>query len=172
MTHPDPNTRSTTEETLDDARRAGSDVAGTVKDSAHDAAGTISAEASRAADRAQSGAADEVGDVASALRTAAGELRSGSPQDRAFSHLADNLADVSDAIRDKDMADLLSDLNGFARRNPLAFLGGAALVGFAATRVAKASAEATARTGTPKPTPGTSTMPTPGPGPDAIDSGV
>ena len=166
MTQQDPTTgtgkTSTANETKEDIRSAGADVAGSMRDAAHDAAGTLSDSASRAAEKAQSSAADEVANMSSALRTAAGELRSGSPQDRAFSHVADSLADASDALRNKDMGEMLSDLNGFARRNPLTFLGGAALVGFAATRLAKASAErpshaGSGMSGSATSTPGTST---------------
>lgn len=53
--------------------------------------------------------------------------------------MADALADVSDTIRDKDFGEMANDLTSFARRNPLAFLGGAALLGFAGTRMLRAS---------------------------------
>jgi hypothetical protein len=93
------------------------------------------------ADKTRDTAADEVRGVASALRTAADELRDGSPQERTFSQIADGLADASDALRNKDLGEIAGSVNDFARRNPLMFLGGAALVGFAATRFAKSSAD-------------------------------
>ena len=130
---------STAEATIADAKDSVKDVAGDLRSSAQDLMGTVTSDASRAAHHAQGAAADEVKNVASALRTAADELRSGSPQERTFSQLADGLADAADAMRDKDLGEVIGDLNAFARRNPLAFLGGAALVGFAATRFAKAS---------------------------------
>ena len=77
--------------------------------------------------------------MAKALRDASQNLRDGSPQARAFAQIADGLADAADAVRNRDVNELAGDLTGFARRNPLAFLGGAALLGFAATRFAKAS---------------------------------
>ncbi len=123
----------------DKAKQAASSATEDVKHRARDVADTVASEAASYADRARTGAAEEVKGVASALRTAADELRSGSPQERTFSQIADGLADASDAMRDKDLGEIVSSLNGFARRNPLIFLGGAALVGFAATRFAKAS---------------------------------
>ena len=42
-------------------------------------------------------------------------------------------------MRDKDLGEVAGDVSDFARRNPLAFLGGAALLGFAGTRIARAS---------------------------------
>ena len=73
------------------------------------------------------------------LRRAADELRGGSPQERTFGQMADALADVSDNVRGKDFGEMAGDMSDFARRNPLAFLGGAALLGFAGTRLARAS---------------------------------
>jgi len=139
MTSPRTSSGSTANEAIADTKDAATDVAETLKSSAQDVIGKVSGEASRAAHQAQDSAADEVQGVASALRTAADELRSGSPQERTFSQLADGLADASDAMRDKDLGEMMGDLNSFARRNPLVFLGGAALLGFAATRFAKAS---------------------------------
>lgn len=121
------------------ASAASDQVKGYAKDMAH--------EAGDYAEHAKATAADEVKGVSSALRTAAEELRSGSPQERAFSQIAAGLADASDAMRDKDLGEMAQSLTGFAKRNPLVFLGGAALVGFAATRFASASAHRSAANG-------------------------
>lgn len=126
----------------DDVKQAAASATEDLKSGARDMADTVSAEASNYASQAKSTAADEVKDIASALRSAAEELRRGSPQERTFSQIADGLADASDAVRGKDLSEIVSDVNGFARRNPLMFLGSAALVGFAATRFAKASSAA------------------------------
>ncbi|EIE50835.1 hypothetical protein C357_11849 [Citreicella sp. 357] len=112
----------------DDARAAAESVAARARD-----------EAGEQADRARTGVASELSGIARALDTAAGELREGSPQEQVFGQVANGLSGVSDAIRDRDLADLASEVSAFARRNPLGFLGGAALAGFAATRFAKAS---------------------------------
>ena len=126
----------------DKAAAAASSAAETAKTQARDIANTVSDEATNYAYQARDTAADEVKGVASALRTAANDLRSGSPQERSFSQLADGLADISETMRDKDLGEMVDDLNGFAKRNPMAFLGGAALLGFVATRFAKASSSA------------------------------
>ncbi len=123
------------------AQSAASDAAKTVKDTAREAVDAAQNEAKTRAESAKSSVAGEVSNVASALRTAADEMRSGSPQERTFGQIAEGLADASEAIRQKDLGEVARDLSDFARRNPLVFLGGAALVGFAATRFAKASAE-------------------------------
>ena len=109
-----------------------STAAGTVAKDVQDAAASQ-------ANAAKSSVADEMSGVASALRTAASEMRNGSPQERTFGQIAESLADASDAVRGKDLSTMVHDVTAFARANPLVFLGGAALVGFAATRFAKAS---------------------------------
>ncbi|WP_299785098.1 hypothetical protein [uncultured Marivita sp.] len=117
--------------------------AGALAEQAKSAAGDVAQNAASAAkdqaDAAKSSVADEVSGVASALRTAAEEMRSGSPQERTFGQIAEGLADASEAMRNKDLSEMVQDVSAFARKNPLVFLGGAALIGFAATRFAKAS---------------------------------
>eukprot|EP01013_Petalomonas_cantuscygni_P020856 TRINITY_DN39615_c0_g1_i1.p1 TRINITY_DN39615_c0_g1~~TRINITY_DN39615_c0_g1_i1.p1 ORF type:complete len:203 (-),score=42.91 TRINITY_DN39615_c0_g1_i1:182-790(-) len=131
-----PNAKS---DPVGEAREAAQTVSDEVRKRAEGMADTVAAEAGKQAEKARGAAAQEVNSVASALRTAADEMRSGSPQERTMSQIANGLADASDAIRDKDLGEMVGAINGFARRNPLVFLGGAALVGFAATRFAKSS---------------------------------
>jgi len=123
------------------AKKTAENLADHAKDSADSAMQNATKAAARQADAAKSSVADEVSGVASALRTAAQEMRSGSPQERTFGQIAEGLADASDALRDKDLGTMVQDVTQFARKNPLMFLGGAALIGFAATRFAKASGE-------------------------------
>lgn len=123
----------------DDAKREAETLGDTARDAGREAYTTVSREAERQTGQAKEGAASEVNDISSALRRAASESRSGSPQERTFGQVADAFADLSDTIRTKDLGETVGDLNSFARRNPVAFLGGAALLGFAATRFAKAS---------------------------------
>lgn len=123
--------------------------AGELAEKTKSAAGAIAQDAASAAakqaDAAKSSVAEEVSGVASALRTAAEEMRAGSPQERTFGQIAEGLADASDALREKDLSTMVQELSAFARKNPMVFLGGAALIGFAATRFAKASSDATSK---------------------------
>ena len=91
------------------------------------------------AEDAKASVAGEVDNMASVLRKAAHEMRDGSPQERSIAFVASGLADASEAIRDKDLGEMLQSVNRVARRNPFLFLGGAALVGFAASRYLKAT---------------------------------
>lgn len=101
---------------------------------------TVAEVKSKASD-AKDTVASEVGDVATALRRASEELRGGSAQERTLGQIASGLADASDALRDKDLGELLQSASRVARDNPALFLGGAALLGFAISRFAKASSD-------------------------------
>ncbi|WP_323766144.1 hypothetical protein [Marinovum sp.] len=110
-----------------------------------DVSDTVVGEAHARADAAKEGVADEISSVSRALRKASEELRDGSPQERTFGAAASSMADFADTVRDKDLGQMVDEMGDFARRNPMAFLGGAALLGFAGVRMAKASRRA--RTG-------------------------
>lgn len=132
-------TDDTTRKGSDEARRQAKGMADDARQAGQQAYDTVKDEAGRQAGEAQNRIASEAGDVAQALRKAAEASRDGSPQERTFGQIADALADAAENFNRKDLGELVSDANHFARRNPLAFLGGAALVGFAAARFAKAS---------------------------------
>lgn len=138
-------TRETAKQAVSDATQEAKTHASKLADKAKDEARTLADDArSMAQDRAETyknTAAGEATKVADALRKASDDLRDGSPQERAVGEIAAGLAGVADTIRDRDIGDLISDATDFARRNPAAFLGGAALLGFAASRFAKASGE-------------------------------
>ena len=123
-------------------KSAAGDMAQSVKSRATEAVDTLSSETANYATEAKDAVADEVKSVASALRSAADDMRSGSAAERTFSQIADGLADASETMHDKDLGQIVGVLTDFAKRNPVVFLGGAMLLGFAATRFAKASGDA------------------------------
>jgi gas vesicle protein len=120
-------------------------MADTARQSASDAAEAARGMAAEQTERAKSAVAEEVSSVAHALRTAADDLREGSAQERTFAQIADTLADTAEAIRDKDLCQMMQEATDIARRHPMTFLGGAALLGFTAMRFAKASGESDRR---------------------------
>ncbi len=140
MSDPNSNLSETGREAGKDAKQSAERLAEDARATAEKLSGRARDEAWSQAERARSGVATEMSGIADALRRAAQEMRSGSPQERTFGQIAESLADASDTIRDRDVGELANEVSRFARRNPLAFLGGAALAGFAATRFAKASA--------------------------------
>jgi len=84
--------------------------------------------------------ADFVSGVAGAIRRAATEFDKDVPQAAQYIRLAaDQIGTVSDAFRRRDLNQLVADVQGFARRQPTAFLGAAVLAGFAAVRFLKTS---------------------------------
>ena len=91
------------------------------------------------ADGAKSDVAGEVKAFSDVLRRASDELRGGSAQERTLGQISRTLADASDQIRDRDFGEMAQMASKVARNNPFLFLGGAALLGFAASRFAKAS---------------------------------
>lgn len=80
-------------------------------------------------------AAESAGRFATALRRASDELGDGSTPERMIGQMAEGIADATDNLRDKSIEDIARGANDFARRNPVAFIGGAALLGFAAARL-------------------------------------
>lgn len=140
MSHTDDKTRAqnTAQEVKDETRRSAKSLAEEAKTAARDTANQAAESARSQAESAKNSVAGEVSNVARALRKAAEESREGSPQERTFGQIAEGLADMSETVARKDLGEMARDLSDFARRNPLAFLGGAALIGFAATRFAKA----------------------------------
>ncbi|TCS65871.1 hypothetical protein [Primorskyibacter sedentarius] len=95
--------------------------------------------AQQQANAARQRVADEVGSLGGALRKAARDLQDGTIQEQAMSRVADGIADLSDNIATADLRQGVDELAGYARRQPVAFLGAAALLGFAGARFLKAS---------------------------------
>ena len=94
------------------------------------------------ADEAKERGASEIENTAEHIRNAGREFGEGTYADQAADYLASSLSDAASAIRTKDVDGMIADVSDFARRNPAAFLGGAAILGFAAARMLKASERA------------------------------
>lgn len=87
-------------------------------------------------------AADSLGSVASALHQTGDNLQNGD-QDAIgqYAHrAADTVDQFAQQLRDKNVDQLFSEAEQFARREPELFLGGAVLLGLLASRFLKASA--------------------------------
>ena len=89
----------------------------------------------------QKAAASGIGDFAGALRKAAREMGDGqqAPMSRMLEGAADGLERLSGSLREKDLNDLMREVEGFARRQPVAFFGAAVAAGFLAVRFLKSS---------------------------------
>jgi len=94
---------------------------------------------SAAEDQKNSGA-DFVTGIAAAVRRAAGGFDNQIPQAGEYiRRAADQIDKTSDAIRQRDLSELLDGVQDFARRQPTAFLGATVLAGFAAIRFVRSS---------------------------------
>lgn len=97
--------------------------------------------AQRVLDEQRQTGASAVDGVARAVRTAADELDRTSPDLARYTREAASMAEgVSDAIRNRSLSDLIRSADDFARREPVAFFGAAALAGFVLTRFLSSSA--------------------------------
>ncbi|HTV02970.1 MAG TPA: hypothetical protein VMF13_20655 [Luteitalea sp.] len=85
-------------------------------------------------------AAQGLGSVASAIRQASEHLRTENETLAAYADTAvDQIQYFADRMRDKQPAEMMQDLEQFARRNPAAFIGGAFLLGVGLARFLKSS---------------------------------
>ena len=88
----------------------------------------------------QKAAASGIGDFAGALRKVArdmGDARQAPMSDARGA--ADGLERFSGSLREKDLNGLMREVEGFARRQPVAFFGAAVAAGFLAVRFLKSS---------------------------------
>lgn len=116
--------------TIDTARKRASEMAETAKDHA-----TASAE--ETAEAARDDVVDNADDVANAAQAARGEFEPNSFEAEALRQIETQISSVTNRLREKPVDEMLDDVGAFARRNPLLFLGGAALAGFATMRFLK-----------------------------------
>ena len=94
------------------------------------------------ADEQKNRAADGLGGIANVFANAGNELRGENEALAQYVDAASNqLKRFADTIRQRGVADMMDDVNRFARRNPAIFIGGAFLVGIGVARFLKASAD-------------------------------
>ena len=97
------------------------------------------ARAKATAEHYQGAAASEADATAQAFRDAGDHFDDNDFRRQATTQIANGIGAVADSIREKDLSEIPGELRRFARRNPLMFYAGGALLGFAATRLATAS---------------------------------
>jgi hypothetical protein len=91
----------------------------------------------------QNRTADSIGSVAQALHRAADELNQQNQGvvARYTDTAADRIERFADSLRHRDVDDLVADVEGFARRQPELFIGGAVALGFLFSRFLRASGD-------------------------------
>ena len=126
--------------TMDTVKRRAGDAADAAKDIAGQAGERLQEEAMGK----KGEAADYVSRLADAMRRAAGEFESDLPAAASYIRsAADQVESVSESVRHGDFKDLLEGAQSFARSQPTAFVGLAALAGFGLVRFLKSSAHET-----------------------------
>ena len=114
----------------------------TIRAKAADLASNAREQASKQFDSKVGAATSELGSVASALRRAGDELRSQNGSSigaTVISMIADRLETMGSSVGGRDLNTTLSDIERIARRNPAAFMGTTAALGFLAARFLKSS---------------------------------
>ena len=126
-----------------EVRREARDTAEHVKRDVQEMADQVKEQAYSTAHRQKDAAAEQMGGWAHALRSASDDLRNRG-QDIAAGYVgqaADGLERASSTVQTRDVDDLIGTVEDFARRQPVAFLGGAVAAGFGLARFMRSSAD-------------------------------
>lgn len=91
------------------------------------------------ADAARASLSDVGERLAATLERASAESDSDALKSRVLSSVATGLTTASDALRQRSVSDLTSDIKTLAKRHPGAFMAAAAVLGFAAARFVRSS---------------------------------
>jgi ElaB/YqjD/DUF883 family membrane-anchored ribosome-binding protein len=132
------------------------DQASNFTDTAADVASQAGDKIKEAVTERKVAGADYVGNLAEAVRRAGREFDNELPvAGKYIRKAASQIENVADSIRTGDFNDLVKNAQSFARRQPTAFLGIAALAGFAAVRFLKSSSSEAGRSSSNAQTSGT-----------------
>jgi len=97
-------------------------------------------QAEEVAERQKRAGAERVDEMAKAVHGAADELGKQMPQAAELVHAAaSRLEQGAEAVRERNLRDLMGTFSDMGRREPLALFGGAVVAGFAISRFLKSS---------------------------------
>lgn len=135
------NLKNQASELTESVTRAAKDQVAGLGDAAKDLASDATDRVKTAMDEQKAASADYLGTIAQAVHRAAGEFQSDVPQAAQYiRQAAGQIETVAHAVRDRNMRELVGEVQDFARRQPTLFFGGAVVLGFAALRFLKSSA--------------------------------
>lgn len=93
-------------------------------------------------DQQKNRAADGLGEIADLIRGAGDELRNDNETLASYVDMAsDQMRRFANQIRERGVADMMQDVDRFARRRPALFIGGAFLAGLGIARFLKSTAD-------------------------------
>jgi hypothetical protein len=127
--------------TTDQAREKAQEVGTQAKEKAQEAGAQARSRVRDEVDRRSTEAGRQAGSTAQALRDASTRLREegNEPVARGIEQVADRVDRAGGWLRDSDGESILRDVEDFGRRNSLAVVAGGLAIGFAASRLLKAS---------------------------------
>jgi hypothetical protein len=129
-------------QTAREAGAAAQERLGDLRDAAVSSLDEAKSAATEKAGEVKVQAADEISRTARGLEAAAEEMEGSPLQQDLLREAADGLRQIAHAVEGKSLGRMAAELSEFGRQNPVAYLGGAALVGFALARFARASTPA------------------------------
>ncbi len=125
----------------DSVTRAAKDNASRLGDAAVDMANNAKEKVEAAVSQRKSLGADYLGSIAQATERAAREFEAEVPQAAVYiRQTSEKIQGVADAVRQRNVREMVEDVQDFARRQPTLFFGGAVVIGFAALRFFKSTA--------------------------------
>jgi hypothetical protein len=127
--------------TTDQAREKAQEVGAQAKEQVQEAGAQARSRVRDEVDRRSTEAGRQAGSTAQALRDASGRLREegNEPVAKGLEQVADRVERAGGWLRDSDGDSILREVEDFGRRNSLALMAGGLAVGFAASRMLKAS---------------------------------
>jgi hypothetical protein len=121
--------------------RAAKDQAAQIGDAALDLATNAKDKVEAAVTERKSLGADYIASIAQATGRAANEFEQDLPQAAQYIRQAsEQIRGVADTVRERDVRELVGEVQDFAKRQPTLFFGGAVVLGFAALRFLKSTA--------------------------------
>ena len=128
------------------AKQEADEIQAATKEILHDATDRVKSVVSEQ----KTAGADYLDTVARAIQRAAGEFEPDVPQVAQYIRRAGSqLGSVADAVRQRDMRELVTEVEDLARRQPALFFGSAVILGFAAVRFLKSTPPQAAQTQAP-----------------------
>ena len=125
----------------DGVTRAAKDNASQLGDAAMEMANDAKDKVEAAVSQRKSLGADYIGSIAQATGRAAREFEAELPQAAHYiRQTSEQIQGVADTVRQRDVRELVGEVQDFARRQPTLFFGGAVVAGFAALRFLKSTA--------------------------------
>lgn len=120
--------------------RAAKDNAAQFGEAARDMANSAKDKVEAQVTQRKSIGADYIASIAQATGRAANEFDADVPQAAHYIRQAsEQMQSVADTVRERDVRELVGEVQDFARRQPTLFFGGAVVLGFAALRFLKSS---------------------------------